>query len=436
MYVSIHNYGQASPVLAGALTALFVLTLSILFALPFFLYRLAIRPPRDSSSAHQPWLQLLGFPAIWVLGEGFRSWFLTGFPWLLLGYSTIDTWLSGWAPLLGVYGVGGIAALSASTLSLLFARLKHKAGLAGIFLTLFFWIVGWQLQSATWTTPDSPTLRLALIQPNHPVLEKWQADKLPAFLQRFAQINAQYPNSDLIIWPEAAIPRFKQDVQGFLDQQDQLAQQNDTGILLGIPVADGDRYYNSVLGLGTARGKYHKQHLVPFGEYVPLEQWLRQTIAFFNLPMSGFSAGPKNQTPLSLHGRIKIATAICYEIVYPDLFARNARQTNLLLTVSNDTWFGRSIGPHQHLQMARMRALEHQKPLLRATNDGITAIITHQGKIEKTIPSFSAGTLLGEVQVRQGHTPFAQTGSLPSFFLSLILLLGLKAYCRSVLPPR
>ena len=182
----------------------------------------------------------------------------------------------------------------------------------------------------------------------------------------------------------------------------------------GVPflVEEGEGYYNSVVALGQGAGVYHKQHLVPFGEYVPLESVLRGLIAFFDLPMSAFSAGPADQPPL-LAGAYRVAPYVCYEVVYPEMVARSARNADLLLTVSNDSWFGKSIGPLQHLQMAQMRALENGRYMIRGTNNGVSAIIDHRGRIVARSKQYVETTLKGQVDVMLGNTPFGSFGVTP-----------------------
>ncbi len=414
VYVSIHDYGEAPVLLAAALTGVFVLSIALLFALPFILYGML-----DKRRAA---VQLLAFPALWILGEWFRSWFLTGFPWLLLGYSSIDTWLSGWAPVAGVYSLSGGIALTGASIGLLITNRLSNAAIGGLIMLAITWGGGLYLQEKSWTEPVGKTLSVALVQPDQAILQKWDPDAIPAILDNFATTNTKLANNELVIWPEAAIPRLKHTVQTFLDEQDKLATSSNTALLLGIPIADYETdYYNGVIGLGIASGEYRKQHLVPFGEYIPLERWLRGAIAFFDLPMSAFKSGPKNQTLIHIGDGISVATAICYEIAYPSLVAQGAADANLLLTISNDTWFGASLGPHQHLQMARMRALEHAKPLLRATNDGITAIIDTKGNIDASIPAFEAGVLKNSVTPRKGSTPYVRQGSLPTIVICLVL---------------
>ena len=185
----------------------------------------------------------------------------------------------------------------------------------------------------------------------------------------------------------------------------------------------GERiFYNSLLGLGTANGFYHKQRLVPFGEYVPLQQWLKGLLDFFKMPISDFRTGPANQTNLD-SGVMTVASSICYEVTYPELVARQARDADILLTVSNDTWFGSSIGPHQHLQMAQMRARENAREMLRATSNGISAFIDHKGRVTSRSPQFERFVLKGTAQAYQGHTPYQQLGNYPVLILCAALVI-------------
>ncbi|WP_461481146.1 apolipoprotein N-acyltransferase [Porticoccus sp.] len=418
VFVSIHDHGQASIPLAALLTALFVIALALVFALPFSLYGAGLN---RSAGA-----MVLTFPAIWVLGEWWRGWIFSGFPWLYLGYAHTDTWLSGWAPLTGVLGISWIAALCGALLGIAAVpRQKFTFSNTGL-LAILLWLGGWYLQSLPWTKPVGEPLSIGIIQPALPLPTKWDSTQLNQILELYREDTAPLLGNDLVIWPESAIPTFADQVQPFLASMAASALDRDTALIIGIPTRNGrdPLYYNSVIGLGDGSGSYHKQHLVPFGEYVPFEQWLRGLIAFFDLPMSSFSPGPAGQSPITANG-IAIATAICYEIVFPDLVARSANDANLLLTVSNDTWFGHSIGPQQHFQMARMRALENRKPLIRATNDGITALVNTRGQVVAIAPAFSREVLTGYLNPHTGQTPFSKWGSLPVLGFSLLLVIGI-----------
>ena len=229
---------------------------------------------------------------------------------------------------------------------------------------------------------------------------------------------------DIVIWPEAAIPGYLQRAQPFLQPLVERAANSETALITGVPSRPpgGDAYYNSIVALGHGRGEYHKQRLVPFGEYVPMEQLLRGLIAFFDLPMSSFSPGPEGQGPLRV-GAYRAAPFICYEIVYAEQVASAARDADLMITISNDSWFGDSIGPLQHLQITQMRALENGRYILRGTNNGVSAIIDHQGRIVKRSEQFVATTLVGEVNVMLGNTPFGSFGTTPMIAGSAITLL-------------
>tara|TARA_B110000908_G_scaffold165989_1_gene216350 strand:- start:419 stop:1936 length:1518 start_codon:yes stop_codon:yes gene_type:complete len=423
VYVSIHEHGFIPAPLALLATTLFCLFLALLFALPFALS--ALIPQRSSS-----WL--LGLPAIWVLSEWFRSWIFTGFPWLYAGYSHTDTWLSGWAPIGGVMWLSFITALAAATLAQIGQTLigRKQPIQVGVKISCLLLVAlttsGYLLHSVTWTQETGKKLSVVLIQPNTDQNKKWSASERQSILDQLQEQTEPHWGVDLIVWPEAAIPATPKRVSGFLIGMDKAAKVNQTALLTGIPTQDrsSGKYYNSVLALGAASGQYDKTRLVPFGEYVPLEGLLRGLIRFFNLPMSSFSLGAQDQSLLTIAGE-PMATAICYEIVYPDLVARISREATLLLTVSNDAWFGDSFAPQQHMQMARMRAIENAKPMLRGTSNGVTAIVDHRGKIEKQLEQFSAGELSGNITPRSGQTFFVQTGSWPVVVMALLICGGL-----------
>jgi apolipoprotein N-acyltransferase len=257
-------------------------------------------------------------------------------------------------------------------------------------------------------------LSVVIIQPNVPQEHKWDPAWYQPILRQLREASEPYYGADILVWPEAAIPNFYQRARGFLDPIAERAAANETTLFVGVPfqAEQGGGYYNSVTALGQGAGVYHKQHLVPFGEYVPLEGLLRGLIAFFDLPMSAFSAGPADQPPLRA-GPYRVAPSVCYEVVYPEMVARSARNSDLLITVSNDSWFGKSIGPLQHLQMAQMRALENGRYMIRGTNNGVSAIIDQRGQIIARSEQYVEATLKGEVEVMLGNTPFGTFGVTP-----------------------
>ncbi len=425
VYVSIHVYGYAPAPLAAPLTLLFSAGMALHCGLFGYCYA-------HLNQNRQPLTLLifspLSFAALWVLSEWLRSWVLTGFPWLFIGYGYLDTPLSGWAPVTGIFGLSFIGALSASVLAS--ALLQRRCYWPAFALLASLWLSGGLLKQLDWVQPvDSQPVRVAMVQANIPQELKWNPDQYWPTLKLYEEMSVPlWSQADIVIWPEAAIPGFYQRAQPFLDQIARQAASEGSSLVTGIPFRIESeqtgqyQYFNGVVALGNGLGSYHKQRLVPFGEYVPLESLLRGMIQFFDLPMSSFSPGARDQQPLQA-GPLKLSPFICYEIVYPDLVARFARGTDLMITISNDAWFGASIGPLQHLQMAQMRALENGRYLLRATGSGVSAIIDQRGNILVESEQFKRQDLLGEALLYRGHTPFSLTGSWPLLTLCGLLCL-------------
>ncbi len=426
VYVSIHVYGYATPVLAGALTLFFVAGLALFPALQFWLHW-RLKGPSATTNA-------LCFVALWVLCDMFRSQFLTGFPWLFLGYGHLDSALAGWIPVLGVYGVSFLVCLSAALLYLVFTATTHgRRAILLVSLGLIWW-QGAQLKTQEWTRDSGYTLDAALLQINIPQELKWHPSQRQKTARLLTEMTRQHWDKEIVIWPETALPILYDQAQTFLEQIGEEAQRHDTNIISGIPYREFDedtqraRLHNSIISFGIGDGINHKQKLVPFGEYVPMQDYLRGLIAFFDLPMSDFRKGPEQQDLLLSHA-LRVAPFICYEVVYPDFVARRSQGADYLVTISNDSWFGASIGPLQHLQMAQMRAAENERYMLRGTNNGVSAIIDHHGRITTQSEQFIRTSLSGTIAIRQGITPFTRFGSAPITLLCLVLLLG-AAYCH------
>jgi len=425
IYISIHDFGYAPVPLAALMTAMFVVFMALVFSLPFYCYQ------RFVAGSYLGFL--LGFPAAWVVGEWLRSWLFTGFPWLYVGYGFIDTWLAGWAPVLGVYGVSFLVALTATgVLTLQRSLEKFAAGkrwhgilnLHTLFSVTLLWLVGLGLQAVSWTHYSEDDQRtVSIVQPNIPLEVKWNPVYRSAIMQKLRDLTADHWDSDIILWPEAAIPMMYHDAEFFIEELEEYAALNNTALISGILYDDAkpDTYYNAIFGIGAAENIYFKQRLVPFGEYVPLEKYLRGLIRFFDLPNSIIHRGPVSEDQLST-ANYAIAPYICYEIVYPDLVAALLREAQLIVTVSNDAWFGDSIGPLQHFQMAQMRALETGRYVIRGTNTGLSGIIDQHGKAVLTGTQFQAETITGTAYLTHGKTPFVRTGSWPILIFSFLLL--------------
>lgn len=417
VYVSIHDHGYAPVPLALFLTVIFCLGLALFHLVTGLIYHFAAR----GAGA----LRILIFPAAWVVGEWLRAWVFTGFPWLYIGYGHVDTWLAGWAPVLGVLGATFVIAVTA-TVFYEAVRGSKKSLQASLAISLIAWVSAYGLGKVSWVQAAGSPVQIAMIQPNIDQSIKWAPGAFPKILAQYDAMSEPLWGSEVLIWPEAAIPRLYNRVPGLIDELNRRGRESGTAFITGIPYRhDGkerEDFYNSVIGLGKASGMYHKQHLVPFGEYVPLETWLRGLITFFDLPMSSFSWGPANQAPLQV-GEWTMAPFICYEVVYPDLVATDSSRADFILTVSNDSWFGHSIGPKQHFEIARMRAVENGRYVIRATNNGISGIVDHKGQVEVTAPQFTQAVIAGTAVPMAGTTPFGRWGSWLIIAPCLLILL-------------
>lgn len=430
VYVSIHDYGMTSMPVAATLTLVFVAFLALFPAVGFWLWgKLAY--------SRRAWLWT--FPAIWVLTDWVRGFLFTGFPWLYLGTTQVDGPLAPWAPVLGVHGVTLLMVTSATALYAAVSawRDSTRAGLGyatPLTVAVLPWLMAWPLGTVQWTEREQEPVTFAAMQGNIAQQIKWEPEHLRDQLVQYLTMTEGYWDRDLILWPETAIPVPSVDAGPVIERIRARTAAHGTTLLTGIPwygyaeELERDAFHNSMTVIGEGQGFYHKQKLVPFGEYVPFEVWLRGLIGFFDLPMSSFSPGPENQGLLTVGDR-PINTFICYEIAYPDFVAAGSRSTDYLVTVSNDAWFGDSIAPLQHLQLARMRALETGRFLLRGTNNGVTALIDERGQVLKSAPRFEVAVLKGELYPVKGSTPFMWWQSWPVIVL-LAAVLGLAGWRR------
>lgn len=371
---------------------------------------------------------LVGLPALWTLSEWLRSWVLSGFPWLSVGYSQSDSMLAGYAPVFGVFGMSLLVAVCAGILAaLVFTGWRVRIVLAVGFVAI--WVTGAGLRQADWTAPAGTPIQVALVQGNIPQQLKWQPEVLAQTEARYRKLIATHWQADLIVWPEAAIPAlYHQVAVDYLTPLDTERRQHGAALLLGIldynPAQNG--YYNTVLKLGTEPVFYRKRHLVPFGEYFPVPDFIRQWLRLMNLPYADFTSGANQQALLQANG-ISLGVSICYEIIFGAEIIRDLPAAELLVNVSNDAWFGESIGPHQHFQIARLRAMETGRYLLRATNTGITAIVRPDGTVANRLPQFEAGVLVGQAVPYGGATPYVRWGNWP-----VVLFAGALAVAAGV----
>jgi apolipoprotein N-acyltransferase len=421
VYVSISGFGGAPVPLAAFLVMVFVFSMAAVFGLPFYAF--------GRWFSRHPLGLLVAFPAIWLLGEWLRTWLLTGFPWLFIGYADLTNWLSGWAPVVGVMGLSLLSAFTASTLAwLIYQPTKTRNLLLSGFAILVIWGSGFALQKIEWTQVSTTPTSIAIVQPNINQEDKWQEDSRVTNMNLLRTTTEPLWGHNIIIWPEAAITDIYSHVLPFLNEMNNKAADAKSGLITGIIFDDRDKqlYYNSIATFGKAIGIHHKRRLVPFGEYVPIEA-LRNVIEFFNLPTSIIDLGPEEQYGLKAED-LMIAPSICYEVAFPDLIAKNAVNSQLLISVSNLGWFGDSLGRHQFMQMAQMRALETQRYYSYSTNNGPSAIFDRKGNITAQTNAFEQTSLSSKIFAATGTTPFMRFGSIPLVVISILGLVLLRFF--------
>lgn len=400
--VSIQQFGGVNLPISLLMTLLFVMGMALFIAgFGGFFYLLLKR-------GEGRWRLLWLAPLLWILVEWVRSTLLGGFPWLLLGHTAPGTFYHGLAPLVGTAGVSLYLSLIAAALLQFLREKRVNRWPVGWSVVLLFG--GWGSGQLQWGMSVGEPLSVAMVQGNVAQEEKWQPESRDKIEQLYRSATEQPKSARLVIWPETAVPQFRhQAEQRLLQPLHQQLKREGRTLLAGMPIQDrkSDHYYNGMVALGSDQGSYHKRHLVPFGEYLPMREWLGPLLKWIKIPMADFSPGAASQSPLMVNGQ-RIAPTICYEIAYPDLAFSLLPQASLLVTISNDGWFGNSLAPHQHLQIARMRALESARPLLRATNTGITAVVAADGEVIEQIPRGEFGVLNAIVQPMAGETPYVK----------------------------
>jgi apolipoprotein N-acyltransferase len=410
VYVSLSEFGGMPAPLAVLATVLFCALLALFTGAAGWLQA---RIPAGATLR-----ACLLIPAAWTLAEWLRSWMLTGFPWLSAGYAAAGWPLQGYAPLAGVFGV---SFLTLSLAGLAWRIALHNRKL--VFFSLFFALVagGQVLRGFEWTRPAGEAVRIALLQGNIAQALKFRPERYARILDTYARL-AEETDAKLIVLPETAVPRFYDNIDpAYLARLEAAARRNGGDLLLGVPYrASRTEYYNSVVSLGTApRQLYHKVHLVPFGEFVP--PGFAWTLRLIDIPLSDFSRGAPGQPPLEVAGQ-RIAMNICYEDAFGDEIARHLPEATLLVNVSNVAWFGDSLAPAQHLQIARLRAIETGRMHLTAANTGITAVIDRDGRVIDRLPQFVEGRLDASARGYSGSTPYARWRDWPVLIVSLLIL--------------
>jgi len=423
IHVSISEFGGLPLVASIALMLLLCGYLALFPALLFYLIS------RFFSRSLWP----LALPAGWLAVEWLRAHFLTGFPWLSIGYSQTNSFLSAWYPIIGEIGLSVLIVLACISLCV---GLTQKRWLVAFLPTLLIGATSLVTQDYVWTTPTGSVKTVALVQGNIPQSMRFDPEKDQLAMKKYIALTKPHWNSDIIIWPEAAIPILESLVEPFIEELDEKATATNTGLITGVINYDLNTNiaYNALIAIGIDNStnnhpyqlnhskRFYKHHLLPIGEFVPFEDLLRPLAPIFDLPMSSFSRGDYVQ-PNLIASNTYFTPAICFEIAFPKQIAANLTQNSqAIITVSNDAWFGDSHGPHQHLQIAQARAKEFGLPVLRATNSGVSAIVNHQGIIQSSLPQFEAAVLADKIILVAGETPYRRFGDTPIWSLMLVFM--------------
>lgn len=415
LYISIHLFGQAPIWLAVLLMASLMVIMGLYHSLVG--YCVARWLPQEGLLR---WL--LGIPAAWVLVEWLRGWFPSGFPWLSLGYSQTDTWLAGYAPVAGVYGISALLLVCAGALTTLLLGRGRQRVIAGAVL-LLPWVTGAALQRVEWTRPSGQPVTVAVLQGAVPQDEKWVKGNRDAIMKRYHDLTLRGLGRRLIVMPESAPPDLANDIVPWIKDLYRQARSHGSGLVFGVVRAsdEGNQYFNSVLALDERVNWYDKRHLVPFAEFFPVPSFVRGWLRLMSLPYSDFTPGASDQPPLPVGG-LMLGVTICYEDAYGSAMLGVLPQADALVNVTNDGWFAHSSARYQHFQISRMRAQEAQRFLIRAANDGVSAVLGPHGEVVARAPEFTPYVLESAVTPRSGLTPYAHVGNFAVIGLALVLL--------------
>jgi apolipoprotein N-acyltransferase len=412
IFWSLYFHGGSPAVLA---VLIIVLLSALLAAFPATAAYLVNRYCRAGDNIRL----MLVFPAAWLFAEWFRGYVATGYAWMQPGYTQIDLPLSGYAPVFGNHAVGALVAVTSA--ALLAAGLKKLAWPRAVIIVALIWAGGFALKQVSWTEPAGDAIEVALIQGNIPQELKWKRHMHRKTLEMYQQLTLEHNDADVIIWPETAIPDYMHRVPAYIINLRQEMEQSDTDLLMGLFIKnlDSGRYYNSAIN--PRGGEYRKRHLVPLGEYIPF----RSLIGFFgrwiNIPMSDIDAGPDDQTLMTAAGQ-PVGVSICFEDAFSRDVRRDLPEATILVNMSNDAWFDGSHEPRQHHAIARMRALESGRYMLRSTNTGISSVIGPHGQEIAIAAPFEREVLRASIVPMQGATPYVFWGDAFAVALALVLI--------------
>lgn len=408
--VSIHTYGHLALIFSDMITSVFIVYLALFPALCAMIFRV-ISPLQQSKTK-----KAILFSGLWCISEYMRAICMTGFPWLLLGFGQVGTPMQSILPILGVYGASFLFVLAACCLVHAIQKSKlHLGWLVGFVLIL---ILPVSLKQVDWSRLNKTPLTVSVIQANLSMRDKWDETLFWKILEHYNEaIQPLLGHKHLIILPESAIPLPGSYVHDFLEDLHTKAKEAHSAVLFGIPKeANPEKtlFYNTLSTLGQASGTYRKQHLVPFGEYIP--KYLERALSTLNLDLSDMRAGNGYQKLVTAHS-YPFATLICYELAYPRILRQQLPTARWIVSLSDDGWFGHSLASYQHVQMAQTLSIMTGRYQIVANNNGLSSIITPQGILTQTLPAFSSGTLEGEIYPAQGSTPWIKWGDGPTLGL-------------------
>lgn len=427
-FISVREFGGAPVALSVAAT------LGLVFVLATFVAIAGWGAARWRPSS-LPRSMLMTMPALWVLTEWCRGWIFTGFGWLSAGYSQTDSWLMGYASVIGLHGISYAVAMSGGAIVVL-VKGSITARASALSVLVLVWAGGWALDRVTWTTADGAPVSVALVQGSVTQDVKWLPEQFPATLALYRDLTLRAAGQQLVIWPEVAIPSLYESVTEYLDEIRELAGARGGTVMLGILKRDpaANAAQNAFVALTSEPQFYIKRHLVPFGEYFPLPAFAREWLRLLDLPYTDVSRGDDAQPLLQVGGQ-SIAVTICYEDVFGSEQIDFLPEASLLVNVSNDAWFGDSLAPHQHLQIARVRAAEAGRYLLRSTNTGISAVIDPQGRVQQRAEQFRPEVVLATVRGQAGATPYTIWHNYPVVGLAIVAWLSQLLVTRLMIRP-
>lgn len=428
--VSIHLYGHLPMAAAIGITTVFIVYLSLFPAFCTLSYQ-TVR------WANAPFINGCLFSSLWCLFEYLRAHCLTGFPWLLYGTAQIDTPIKFVLPILGIYGASFFSIFSATALCYTVTR-SNRTAFAWLIVFLSVLMAPQGLQFLQEPALSASPITVGVIQANLSMRDKWDEHIFWEICNYYKQsITQLLGKAQVIVLPESAIPLPATYLHEWLSHLQTQARQAHSAVLLGIPEADtrqnDETYYNTIAGLGMAEGSYKKQHLVPFGEYIPAT--IAPIMRWLQLPLSNMTPGSNQQALLTVHHR-PLASLICYELAYPELLRQQLPAAQWIVSLSDDGWFGHSFAQYQHLQMAQVLSMLSHRYQVVTNNSGLSSIINEKGDVTHSLPAHAPGILKGIIYTSHTQTPWTIYGDLPVITVcAIIILLGLifaSSYSRLI----